>query len=542
MLTFNDLAMTFGPKLLFEGATMNLTKGHRYGVVGANGCGKSTLLKLISGLEEPFLGEITKPKLDTVGFLQQDQFLHPEERILDVVMKGRKELWSAIQEKDKLLEANDWNEDNVMRIGELEEAIAKHDGYAAEALAHTLLTGLGIAVDDHKKPLSILSGGYRLRVLLAQALFDDPDILVLDEPTNHLDIMTISWLETYLKKDYQGLLILVSHDHSFLNGVCTDILDIDYGEIIHYPGNYDHFVKEKKAVAQQRLDEKAQAEQRIAELQKFIDKFKAKATKARQAKSKQKMVDRIEVPDIKNSSRREPHFKLQTQRPSGKRVLQVSQIAKAYGEHQVLQNVNFEIGREDKLALIGHNGVGKSTLLKIITDNLAADSGSYEWGHETHVAYFAQDHHEQLEGRKTVLGWLSSQVENKSETELRSALGQMLFRSDDADKSISSLSGGEAARLCFAKIMLQKPNVLILDEPTNHLDLESIEALKKALKTYHGTVIFVSHDRYFVSHIATRVITLTEKGVNDFRGSYKDYLTKFGEDYLSQVWLKVNQK
>lgn len=541
MLAFNELAMTFGPKLLFEGTTMNLKKGRRYGVVGANGSGKSTFLKLICGVEEPAYGEITKPKLDTVGFLQQDQFLHPEERILDVVMKGRKELWSAIQEKDKLLEGDDWSQDNVMRIGELEEIIAKNDGYAAESLAHTLLTGLGIADEDHKKPLNILSGGYRLRVLLAQALFDNPDILVLDEPTNHLDIMTISWLESYLIKDYQGLLVLVSHDHSFLNGVCTDILDIDYGEIIHYPGNYDHFVKEKVAVAEQRLAEKAQVEQRVAELQKFIDKFKAKATKARQAKSKQKMVDRLEVPDIKHSSRREPHFKFTPKRPSGKTVLTVEHIAKAYGENQVLKDVSFQVGREDKLALIGHNGVGKSTLLKIITNHLKMDAGSFDWGHETHVAYFAQDHHEQLNGRMTALQWLQSQVDNKTDTELRGALGQMLFKSEEGDKSITSLSGGEAARLCFAKIMLEKPNVLILDEPTNHLDLESIEALKKALRTYAGTVIFVSHDRYFVSHLANRVITLTERGVNDFRGSYKDYIAKFGEDYLSQVWLKVNR-
>jgi len=541
MLIFNDLAMTFGPKLLFEGVSMNLQKGRRYGIVGANGSGKSTLLKLISGQEEPAYGGLSKPKMATVGFLQQDQFLPPEERILDVVLKGKAELWSALQEKESLLEGNDWSEANVMHLGELEETIAKHDGYAAEALAHTLLTGLGISQDAHKEPLAILSGGYRLRVLLAQALFNNPDILVLDEPTNHLDIMTISWLESYLKKDYQGLLLFVSHDHSFLNAVATDILDIDYGEIIAYPGNYDHFVEEKKAVSEQRLHEKVQVEQRVAELQRFIVKFKAKASKARQAKSKQKMVDRLEVPDIKISSRREPYFKFQPQRSSGKKVLAVTHIAKSYGENHVLKDVSFELGRGDKLALIGHNGVGKSTLLKILTDHLKADSGQFEWGHETHVAYFAQDHHEQLEGRKSVMQWLSSEVANKTETEMRGALGQMLFRSEDISKSINSLSGGEGARLCFAKIMLENPNVLILDEPTNHLDLESIEALKRALKSCSGTVIFVSHDRYFVSHLANRILALTEQGVNDFKGKYRDYVHKFGEDYLSQVWLKVNQ-
>lgn len=540
MLALNELAMTFGPKLLFEGVTMNLRKGRRYGVVGANGCGKSTLLKLISGHEEPAYGDISKPKLDTIGFLRQDQFLHPHERILDVVMKGRTELWSALEEKDRLLENDEWNDSTINRMGELEEVIVKHDGYAAEAFAHTLLTGLGIIEEKHKLPLSALSGGYKLRVLLAQALFDNPDILILDEPTNHLDIMTISWLESYLKKDYKGLLILVSHDHSFLNTVVTDILDIDYGEIILYPGNYDHFLREKEAVAEQRLHEKAQVERRISELKSFVERFGAKASKARQAKSKQKAMDRLEVPDIKRSSRREPHFNFQKKRPSGKKVLSVNHVSKAYGENQVLRDVSFQVGRGDKLALIGHNGVGKSTLLKIITSNLKADEGDYEWGHETQVAYFAQDHHEQLDGSKRVLEWMLSQVEDKTETQLRAALGQMLFQSGDADKLISSLSGGEAARLYFAKVILDKPNVLILDEPTNHLDLESIEALKRALKSFEGTVIFVSHDRYFVAHLANRVIALTERGISDFRGSYKDYLAKFGEDYLSQVWLKVN--
>ncbi len=536
MITLNDLSLHYGSKLLFEGVNLLLNPGNRYALVGANGTGKSTLLRLMMAEETPSLGEIMLPKNAVVGWVKQDHFRYESQRVLDVVIQGKAPLWQAFQEKEQLLEG-EWTDKAANRLTQLEETIAHYDGYMAESLAHTLLKGLGIPSENHEKPLGLLSGGYKIRVLLAQALFEEPDILLLDEPTNHLDIMTIIWLEQYLINEFKGLLVFVSHDVKFLNSVATHILDIDYGEVREYPGNYDKFLLKKKEMMTQKLAEKKNIEDKIARMQSFVDKFKAKASKATQARSKMKMIDKIELPDIKNSSRISPQLQFVSKRPSGKKVVKVSHISKSFGEKQVLHNVKLEINRGEKVAIIGHNGIGKSTLLKIMLGLLKQDAGDVELGYETHIAYFAQDHHEALKEDISVFDWLCQQDHGETSVKVRHILGQVLFTKDEVEKSILNISGGEAARLLLANMMLSLPNVIIMDEPTNHLDVESLDTLAKALRTFDGTLILVSHDRHFVSKVATRIIALTEAGMKDFHGSYAEYLKRYKEDYLSHVFL-----
>lgn len=536
MIELKDLSIHYGSRLLFDQVNLLLTSGKRYAVVGANGSGKSTLLRLIMNQEEPSLGDITTPKDRNTGWVKQDHFRYEHQRTIDVVIQGKAALWNALEEKENLLQG-EWTDSAATRLMQLEDIIQHEDGYAAESLAHTLLEGLGIPLENHDKPLSLLSGGYKMRVLLAQALFEAPDILLLDEPTNHLDIMTISWLEQYLINNFKGLLLFVSHDIKFLNTVATHVLDIDYGEIREYPGSYDNFLFKKKEVMEQKLHESRHIEEKIATMQKFVDRFKAKASKAKQAKSRMKMIEKIELPDVKKSSRISPAFAFTCKRPSGKQVLKVTDVAKSFGPKTVLSKVKLEIKRGEKVAIIGHNGIGKSTLLKICLGLLDPDNGSAEWGHEAHTAYFAQDHHEMLKQSMSVYDWLCQQAPSVTTTAVRSMLGQVLFTKDEVEKNILNISGGEAGRLLLASIMLAKPNVLILDEPTNHLDIESIEALAKALRAYDGTLLLVSHDRHFVAKIATRVIALTEGGIKDFQGSYAEYLKHYKEDYLSRAFL-----
>ncbi len=532
MIAFKELSMHYGSKLLFDEVNLLLLNNRRYAIVGANGSGKSTLLRLLMEDETPSLGEITTPKGMNIGWVNQDHFRYENNRVLDVVIQGKADLWKAFEEKEALLQG-EWDDKAAQRFTELEEIIAHHDGYMAEGLAHTLLEGLGIPLINHEKPLSYLSGGYKMRVLLAQALFGNPEILLLDEPTNHLDMMTICWLEEYLINNFKGLLLFVSHDIKFLNSVATSILDIDYGEIREYPGNYENFIEKKKEIMTQKLQEKKNLEDKVASMQRFVERFKAKASKARQARSRMKMIDKIELPDIKQSSRVSPAFDFQCRRPSGKQVLTVSQLAKAFGPKQVLSNVDIKVNRGEKIAIIGPNGIGKSTLLKITLGLLAQDNGDVEWGYETQIAYFAQDHHDQLSENVSVFEWLCQNADGETSVRVRQMLGQVLFTKDEAEKNISSISGGEAGRLLLAKIMLQKPNVLIMDEPTNHLDVESIETLTKALQNYQGTLLLVSHDRHFVNNVTTRVIALTHKGVKDFKGNYEEYLKYYQEDYLN---------
>ncbi len=536
MITITDLAMSYGPKLLFTEVNLNINKGNRYGLVGANGAGKTTFMRVVGGEEEASFGEVSLIKNTKVGWLKQDQFRYENVYIINVVIAGKEKLWNALQEKEAILERNEWNDKLGFRLGELEETIQDQDGYNAESFAAELLVGLGVNEEYHYQPLSALSGGYKLRVLLAQSLFNNPDVLMLDEPTNHLDILSIYWLENYLKQKFKGALVFISHDVAFLNNVATHVLDIDYGEIRRYTGNYNCFLEEKKAVMEQKLNERIYVEKRIAQMMVFVDKFRASASRSRQALSREKQISKMEIPDLLKSSRVSPNFDFKTKRPSGKVVVKIDGLAKSFAEKQVLSKASFAITRGEKVIIIGPNGIGKSTLLKIILGKLLADDGTYEWGYEAQISYFAQDHHELLNENITAFDWLSRQTEKELVGKIRSVMGQMLFRQDEAHKNIMSLSGGEGARLLLAKIILEEGNVLILDEPTNHLDIEAKEALKKALIKYNGTLIMVTHDRDFAGGIGTRVIALSTKGLTDFKGKYSEYLERHRNDYLNREW------
>lgn len=534
-MRLNDISMIYGSKLLFENVSLDLVSGHRYGLVGANGSGKSTLLQLMTGNEEPVEGTINTAKSSKIGWLRQDQFLNDNERVLDVVLRGKPDLWKVLESKNALLSKPEFTEDDGYKLAEIEESILKLDGYSAESFAEKILVGLGIANHYHHGPLKALSGGMKLRVLLAQSLFHEPDILLLDEPTNHLDLVTITWLENYLRTEYKGLLVLISHDKDFLNNTVTDILDIDYGEIrLYTSANYDKFIQEKALVVEQIIHERSNVQKKIDEMQNFVDRFKAKATKARQAQSRMKMIEKLEVPDLKNTSRVAPKFLFKQQRKSGKDVLVIDNISKAYGDNILFLDVSFNIKRGEKIALIGHNGIGKSTLLKLLMNVTQPDLGTIEWGYETQPAYFAQDHHEQLKESMTVWDWINHEASGVPSSDLRNVLGRMLFKKDDVHKNILSISGGEAARLLFANIMVTNPNVLILDEPTNHLDLETIDALSDALNTYDGTALVVSHNRAFVNSFADRIIAITDSGVLDYHGTYGEFCDIYGMDYLSK--------
>lgn len=533
MISITHLSMLYGARLLFDGVNLNLVGNHRYGVVGANGTGKSTFLRLLAGDETPSAGDIIKGKRTQLGWLKQDHFRYENNTPIETVLQGKPKLWEALQEKEQLLTQELFDAKAGYRLAALEEVILQLNGYAAETFASTLLTGLGLDVHTQQKKMNILSGGFKLRVLLAQVLFAEPDVLLLDEPTNHLDITSIIWLEHYLKNSFKGVLVFISHDQNFLNNLSTHILDVDYGEIREYVGNYDAALKEKALVVEQKLHAQKYLENKIAHMQAFVDKFRA-GTRSRQAAAREKMLDRIELPDIKKSSRISPTFHFKQKRPSGKTVLTVKGISKSFNERSVLHNVNFTVNRSEKIAIIGHNGIGKSTLLKILVACLTSDAGTIEWGYETHVGYFAQDHHEQLNQRMTLLEYLS-EIRNHHFTMdiIRKVLGQVLFTQDDVHKNILNLSGGEAARLLFANLLLEQNNILVLDEPTNHLDLDARNALASGLQAFEGTVLCVSHDRHFVSAIANRILAFTEKKIIDFQGSYENYLKKYGEDYLA---------
>ncbi|HVY29141.1 MAG TPA: ABC-F family ATP-binding cassette domain-containing protein [Polyangiaceae bacterium] len=529
MIGISDLSKSFGARTLFEGVTHKLVKGSRYGLVGANGSGKTTFLKILSGDEQASGGQVVWPKEARVGVLRQDRFLNDDETILNVAMAGDELVTQALAEQARLAQAP---VPDAARLAELEDRIAAHDGYTLEARASQILEGLGIAVPLHRQPLATLSGGFKLRVLLAQVLIGGPDVVLLDEPTNHLDILSIRWLEKFLAQ-YRGLALVISHDQRFLDNVATHILDVDYGTIELYPGNYSHFVREKAEVRARKEAEIERAQESIAEKRAWIERFGAKATKARQAQSRLKQLEKIEVDELETSSRRTPLFKFEPERPSGKEVLTLDAITKSFGPKRVLTGVSLTVRRGERVAIIGPNGLGKSTLLKIATGNLQQDGGSSSWGYETRVGYFAQDHHELLrDGNATPLQIIWDTIPQEGTSTVRGHLGRLLFSGDAVSKPVSALSGGEAARLIFCRIMVQKPNVLVLDEPTNHLDLEAIEALVQALQAFEGTVLFVSHDRAFVSALATRILEVTEQGFRDFPGTYAEYLARCGDDHL----------
>jgi ATPase subunit of ABC transporter with duplicated ATPase domains len=539
MIGISDLSKSFGARTLFEGVTHKLVKGSRYGLVGANGSGKTTFLKILCGDEQASGGQVVWPKDARVGVLRQDRFLNDAEAIINVAMAGDELVTGALAEQAQLALAP---VPDAARMAELEDRIAAHDGYTLEARASHILEGLGIPVKLHRQPLATLSGGFKLRVLLAQVLIGGPDVVLLDEPTNHLDILSIRWLEKFLAQ-YRGCALVISHDQRFLDHIATHILDVDYGTIESYPGNYSHFVREKAEVRARKAAEIERTEATIAEKRAWIERFGAKATKARQAQSRLKQLEKIEVDELETSSRRTPQFKFEPERPSGKEVLTIDAVSKSFGQKRVLTGVSLTVRRGERVAIIGPNGLGKSTLLKIATNNLKADIGTVSWGYETRVGYFAQDHHELLaDGAAKPLQIIWDTIPQEGTATVRGHLGRMLFSGEDVNKPVSALSGGEAARLIFCRIMVQKPNVLVLDEPTNHLDLEAIEALVKALQAYQGTVLFVSHDRAFVSALATRILEVTEQGFRDFPGSYAEYLARCGDDHLDAEAVVLKEK
>lgn len=534
MLDVRNISMDYGRKSLFHNVNLILLPPQRYGVVGANGTGKSTFLKILAKQEVPNSGSVEKSKSVSLGILKQDHFKFEEDRIIDVVIRGNAELWDALTEKDKLFQKTDFTEEDGYRLGALEEIIMHQGGYEAEAVAKNLLLGLGIVEKYHQGPLSALSGGYKLRVLLAQVLFQKPDIMLLDEPTNHLDIISISWLEEFLRTSFKGLLIFISHDREFLNNLSTDILDIDYDTITNYVGNYDKFVISKEETLRLKQAELQQKEKKVEALQSFVDRFGAKASKASQAASRQKMIDRIDLTELKDSSIIKPYFNFVPKKSSGKNVLKVEMLGKQFDDRVLLKNITFNLHRGEKCAVIGPNGIGKSTLLKILLQQLQANDGSFEWSDTVQTGYFAQDYRTQLPPEQSIWQWIEHNFVAPSQ-EMRNILGQVLFSGSDVDKKIAMLSGGESARLVLAGMILQKNNVLVLDEPTNHLDLESVDALVEALKKFPGAVLFVSHNRYFIDQIATRVLSLTEHhGVQNYLGNYHDYLAQFGQDYLAR--------
>jgi len=533
MISIVDLSMHYGKKTLFEKASLTFDPNKSYGLVGANGTGKSTLLRLITGSEKPTSGKVSITKELKLGVLKQDHFKFEKLKVIDVVLLGRPKLCEALSEKEKIIGAENFDNEKGNRLGQLEVIISEEEGYIAESFASVLLSGLGIDESFHKGPMSSLSGGFKLRVLLAQLLFQKPDVLLLDEPTNHLDIFSIRWLEKYLCSQFNGTIIFISHDRNFLNAVASHIVDIDYEELRLYTGNYEQFLKEKSTSEIQKLKEIKNYERKSAELKAFVDRFRAKATKARQAQSRVKQLEKMEIPEVKRSSRISPNLSFIQSRASGRTVLSVKNLSKSFGDVEVLKKISFEIMRGEKVAIIGPNGVGKSTFLKIILGKIPSNSGIFEWGYEVHTSYFAQDHHEQLKGKISAFNWLYSFAPKEPVGSIRGLLGKVLLSGDEADKNVSALSGGESARLLFARIMLEKSNILILDEPTNHMDLEGVEALSDALKKFEGTVFLVSHYRHLVSSVATRILELTPSGVRDFPGTYQDYLEKFGDDFLS---------
>jgi ATPase subunit of ABC transporter with duplicated ATPase domains len=533
MISISNLEKSYGDRTLFSGATFQLNAGSRYGLVGANGSGKTTFLDIVSGQLEASEGTVSIPKRLRLGVLRQDQFLYEDEEILAGTMMGNPELWEAMVEKEELLAKAEQHFD-ADRFSELEETVQRHDGYTAEARATKILEGLGLPGHIHGDPLSTLSGGFKLRVLLAQVLAGAPDVLLLDEPTNHLDILSIRWLEMFLR-DFAGPVVVISHDHRFLDNVTTHILDVDYESVLLYHGNYTTFLDAKQAERERREKGIAAREREIAHHQKFVDRFRAKASKARQAQSKVRMIEKKAegLIELAPSSRRYPTFRFEQVRDSGRDVLKIQGVKKAFGDNHVLHGVDLLVQRGERVAIMGPNGIGKSTLLKIVMGELDADEGESEWGYETHPAYFAQDHREEFDPpHNTAEGWVWDSCPDRDIGYVRARMAQMLFSGDDSKKRLSALSGGEAARLVFTRLAIARPNVLVLDEPTNHLDLESIEALVEGLKAFPGTLILVSHDRWFVSGLATRIIEIKREEVRDYHGTYEEYVHFCGDDHL----------
>lgn len=525
-----NLTIQFGPKPLFENVSVKFGGGNRYGLIGANGSGKSTFMKIIGGDLEASSGNVSLDPGVRLGKLRQDQFAYEEIRVLDVVMMGHLEMWEAMSQRDAIYANLEATDDDYMRAAELEAKFAEYDGYTAEARAGELLLGLEIPVEQHTLPMKEIAPGWKLRVLLAQALFSNPDVLLLDEPTNNLDINTIRWLEGVLN-GYQSTMIIISHDRHFLNQVCTHMADLDYGEIRIYPGNYDDYMLASTQARERLVSDNAKAKERVTELQDFVRRFAANKSKSRQATSRLKQIDRIksETVEVKPSSRQNPYIRFEQEKVLHRLAVTVDKVSKAFDE-PVINNFSAMIEAGQKIAIIGANGVGKTTLLRMFAADLQPDSGTVKWSENADIGYMAQDVSDYFQTDINVFDWMGQYRKPGDEDQaIRSVLGRLLFSADDIVKQVKVLSGGEKNRMTFGRLMLGRHNVLLLDEPTNHLDMESIESLQFALEKYAGTLIFVSHDREFVSGLANRIIEIMPNGeIIDYQGGYEDYLASRG--------------
>lgn len=518
--------MQFGAKPLFENISVKFGNGNRYGLIGANGCGKSTFLKILDGSLKPSSGNISITPNERIGKLSQDQYAFESMTVVDTVINGHEALWSIKQERDRIYSLPEMSEAEGMKVAELEIQFAELDGYSAESRAEEILLGAGIEQGLHYRPMSEVAPGRKLRVLLAQALFSDPDILLLDEPTNNLDIDTIRWLEDTLNQR-SSTMIIVSHDRHFLNAVCTHMADIDYGDIRIYPGNYDDFMLASTAVQERLQSENSKKKTQIAELQQFVSRFSANASKAKQATSRARKIEKIQLDDIKPSSRKTPFIRFQQGSKLHRQAITVEKLGHAFDGDELFSGGNFILEAGTRLAIIGDNGVGKTTLLRCLVGEIEPTQGKFQWAENASLAYCPQDSAHEFASDLNLFDWMSQWRKPKHDDQIvRATLGRLLFSSEDFSKKVNVCSGGEKNRLLFGKIMMSDANVIILDEPTNHLDMECIEALNLALEHFPGTLIFVSHDREFVSSLATRIVEIKNHRLIDFQGNYDEFLAQ----------------
>ena len=523
MLTTANITMQFGSKPLFENVSVKFGDGNRYGLIGANGCGKSTFMKILGGDLEASAGNVAKDPHERIGKLRQDQFAYEECDVIDTVIMGHEELWAVKSERDAIYANPEMSEADGIRAAELECEFAEMDGYTAEARAGELLLGVGIPTEQHFGPMSEVAPGWKLRVLLAQVLFSEPDIMLLDEPTNNLDINAIRWLEGVLN-ERNCTMVIISHDRHFLNSVCTHMADLDYGEIRLYPGSYDEYMTAATQASERLLADNARKKAQIADLKAFVSRFSANASKSKQATSRARQIDKIKLQEVKPSSRQNPYIRFEQNKKLHRLALELEGLSKGFDE-DLFTDLSLMVEVGERIAVIGPNGIGKSTLLKCLIGDLAPSAGTVKWSENAEIGYYAQDHTAEFEEHKPLFDWMSQWgKESEDEQVIRGTLGRLLFSQDDIKKPVNVISGGEQGRMLFGKLMLQRPNIILMDEPTNHLDMESIESLNMALENYPGTLIFVSHDREFVSSLATRIIELTPAGIVDFHGSYEDYL------------------
>ena len=533
LITTANITMQFGAKPLFENISVKFGNGNRYGLIGANGCGKSTFMKILGGDLEPSSGNVSVDVNERVGKLRQDQFAFEDHTVLDTVIMGHDRLWQVKQERDRLYSLAEMSEEDGMNVAHLEVEFAELDGYTAEARAGELLLGLDIPLEQHTGLMSAVAPGWKLRVLLAQALFADPDIMLLDEPTNNLDINTIRWLEKVLN-ERNSTMVIISHDRHFLNSVCTHMADLDYGELRVYPGNYDDYMTASTQVREQLLVDNARKQAQITDLQAFVSRFSANASKAKQATSRARQIEKIQLEEVKPSSRKSPYIRFDQDKQLYRNALELVKLSKGFNDEPLFSGLNLLARVGERIAVIGPNGIGKTTLLRTLVNELQPDAGKVKWSENVNIGYYPQDHSKDFNKDMNLFDWMS-QWKNTGDDEqsIRAVLGRMLFSQDEINKSVKKISGGEQGRMLFGKLILQKPNVLVMDEPTNHLDMESIEALNLALENYPGTLIFVSHDREFVSSLATRIIELSPTGITNFSGSYEDYLREQSMDQVN---------